>query len=75
MALIIKLTRKTKSFLWIVCQKAWELIKKIYIETLILIPPKWDMEFHVHTNASLLVVRALLAHNITRENVQLLNSA
>jgi hypothetical protein len=29
--------------------ETWELIKNKYSETLILIPPKWDMEFHVHT--------------------------
>jgi len=32
---------------------------------LILIPPNWQLEFHVHTNASLLVVGAMLAHNPT----------
>lgn len=56
MALIAKLTRKKKSFMWIKeCQKAWELIKHKYIETPILIPPKWDVEFHFHTHASLLM--------------------
>jgi hypothetical protein len=56
MALITKLTRKKKSFMWIKeCKKAWELIKHKYIETPILIPPKWDVEFHVHTHASLLM--------------------
>ncbi len=40
MAPINKLTEKTKNFLWIEeCQKAWELIKQKYIETLILISP------------------------------------
>jgi hypothetical protein len=58
MALIAKLTRKTKSFMWIKeCQKSWEFIKHKYIETLILIPPKWDVEFHVHTQASLLNIK------------------
>jgi hypothetical protein len=28
------------------------------------------MEFHVHTNASLLVVRAMLSHDLTRKNDQ-----
>jgi hypothetical protein len=37
---ITKLTRKTKTFLWIKeCYKAWELNKKKYIETLLLISP------------------------------------
>jgi hypothetical protein len=40
MAPITKLTKKTKTFLWTKeCQKAWELIKQKYIETLILISP------------------------------------
>jgi hypothetical protein len=41
-------------------RKAWELIKQKYIETPILISPNWQMEFHVHTNASLLVVGVML---------------
>jgi hypothetical protein len=48
--------------------------KEKNIETLILILLKWDEEFHVHTSA-LLVVKALLAHNIIRKNVRLLNNA
>jgi hypothetical protein len=37
---------------------------------LFLIPLKWDVEFHVHINASLLVVGALLAQNIIGKNDQ-----
>jgi hypothetical protein len=33
------------------------------METPILIPPNWQLEFHVHTNTSLLAVSAMLAHN------------
>jgi hypothetical protein len=37
-----KMTRKTKTSFWIEeCLKAWELIKKKYIEALILISPNW----------------------------------
>jgi hypothetical protein len=43
---------------------------KIYYSTLILIPLKWEMEFHLHTYASLLVVGAILAQNITRKSDQ-----
>jgi hypothetical protein len=58
----IKVTRKIEIVLWIKeCKKTWELIKQKYIETPILIPPKWDVEFHVHTNASLLAMGVLLA--------------
>jgi len=33
------------------CLKVWELIKQKYIEAHVLIPRKWDVEFHVHTSA------------------------
>ncbi len=57
MAPITKLTRKTMIFLWIEeCQKPWELIKQKYIETLVLISPNQQMEFHVHIDASLLII-------------------
>jgi hypothetical protein len=36
------------------------------METPILIPPNWQLEFHVHIDASLLVVGAMLAQNPTR---------
>ncbi len=40
MAPITKLTKKTDTLLWTKkCQKAWELIKQKYIETLTLISP------------------------------------
>jgi len=45
------------------CQKAWEAIKQKYQDTLILITPKWDMEFYIHTDASNLVVEAMLVQN------------
>jgi hypothetical protein len=37
-----------------------ELIKHKYVKTPILISPNWDVEFHVHTNASLLTIGAML---------------
>jgi len=56
-----KMTKKTMTFFWIEeCLKAWELIKKKYIEAPILISPNWQVEFHVHTNAYLLFVGAML---------------
>ncbi len=51
--------------------KPWELIKQKYIEASILISPNWQVEFHVHTNASLLVMGAMLFYNLTRINDQL----
>ncbi len=69
MALIIKLTRKTKTFFWIEeCQKVWELIKQKYIKTQILISPNQQVEFHVHIDASLLVIRVILSQNLTRSD-------
>jgi hypothetical protein len=35
------------------------------MEEPILIPPDWYLEFHVHIDASLLVVGPMLAHNPT----------
>jgi hypothetical protein len=71
MAPIIKLTKKTKPFFWTKeCLKAWELIKQKYIEALILISPKWQLEFHVHIDASLLVVRVMLFQNVTGKSDQ-----
>jgi hypothetical protein len=64
MAPITKLMRKMEPFIWTIeCQKAWDHIKNKYMETPILIPPNWQLEFHVHTNTSLLAVSAMLAHN------------
>jgi len=49
-----KMTRKVKTLFWIKeCMKPWELVKQKYIETPILISPSYQVEFHVHTNASL----------------------
>ncbi len=72
MAPIIKLTKKTKTFLWIEeCQKAWELIKHKYIKALILISPNWQVQFHVHIDVSLLIMGVMLFQNVIRKNDQL----
>jgi hypothetical protein len=61
METITKLMKKTKPFIWTIeCQEAWDQMKKKYMEALVLIPPNWQMEFHVHTNASLLAIDAML---------------
>jgi hypothetical protein len=68
MAPITKLLWKTKAFEWTVeCQQAWEEIKHRYMDALILISPHWDIEFHVHTYASNLVVGVMLAQNFIRK--------
>jgi hypothetical protein len=65
---ITKFLRKTKVFAWTTkCQDAWEAIKQKYLDTLILIAPKWDMEFHVHANASNLVIGAMMVQNPTEK--------
>jgi hypothetical protein len=45
----------------------WKAIKQKYMDALVLVAPKWDMEFHVHTNASNLAVRAMMAQNPTKK--------
>jgi hypothetical protein len=64
MAPITKLFKKTKMFEWIAkCQTTWEDIKNRYIQAPILINPNWELEFHVHTNAFQLTIRAILTQN------------
>jgi hypothetical protein len=41
------------------------------MEAPILIPPNWELEFHFHINASMLVVGTLLTHNIKMKNDKL----
>jgi hypothetical protein len=53
MAPITKLLRKIEVFKWIVeCQTTWEDIKNWYIPVPILISLNWELEFHVHIDAS-----------------------
>jgi hypothetical protein len=42
------------------------------METPISIPPNWQPKFHVHTNPSILVVGAMLAHDPTSK-IQLIS--
>jgi hypothetical protein len=43
----------------------WEATKHKYLDAPILVAPKWDVEFHIHINASNLIVGAMLAQNPT----------
>jgi hypothetical protein len=53
MAPITKLLREDEVFEWTVeCQTTWEDIKNRYIQVPILISPNWELEFHVHIDAS-----------------------
>jgi hypothetical protein len=64
----MELLRKIKVFVWTIeCQEMWKAIKQKYMDALVLVAPKWDMEFHVHTNASNLAVRAMMAQNPTKK--------
>ncbi len=54
------------------CQKAWDQIKQKYMEAPILILPIWQLEFRVHTHASLLEVHAMLVLNLTGKYDQLI---
>ena len=64
MAPITKLLRKTENFKWTPeCQAAFDVIKAKYTDAPILIAPNWDLEFHVHTDASDIAVGAMLGQN------------
>jgi hypothetical protein len=53
MAPIIKLLRKAEMFEWTAeCQIAWEDIKNCFIQAPIFINLNWELEFHVHNDAS-----------------------
>ena len=83
MAPITKLLQKTEDFKWTPeCQAAFDIIKATYTDAPILIAPKWDLEFHVHTDASDIAVDAMLGQNHNGKHDQpisyascLLNSA
>jgi hypothetical protein len=61
---ITRLMRKTEEFDWIdTCEAAWTEIKLRYQNDLNLIAPRWELEFHVHIDASNVVVGAMLAKN------------
>jgi hypothetical protein len=49
-----------------------DLIKHKYVKAPILISLNWDVDFHVHTNASLLALGVMLVHNLTRKHDQLI---
>jgi hypothetical protein len=59
---------QNKVFAWTIkCQETWEAIKLRYLDAPILVAPKWDMEFHVHTNVLNLAVIAMLVQNPTEK--------
>lgn len=63
---ITLLMRQLVKFNWSdPCAEAWEQIKKCYFKAPTLTPPRWDLEFHVHTDASNIAIGAMLAQNPT----------
>jgi hypothetical protein len=53
MAPITKLLKKNEVFEWTIeCQTISEDIKNQYIQVHMFISPNWELEFHVHINAS-----------------------
>ncbi len=68
MAPLTKLMKKIEPFIWTTkCQEAQDQIKQKYIEAPILIPSNWQLEFHVHTNTSLLAIGVIFTQNLTRK--------
>jgi hypothetical protein len=66
MALNTKFLKKVKVFEWITeCQTTWEDIKNQYVQAPILINLNWELEFHVHIDASQLAIGAIVAQNLT----------
>jgi hypothetical protein len=66
MAPITKLFKKIEMFKWTIeCQTTWEDIKNRYIQAPIFVNPNWELEFHVHTDASHLTIGAILTQNPT----------
>ena len=66
MAPITALTRKDEPFTWTTeCDTAYTEIKQRYVNAPSLIAVDWKLEFHIHTDASHLEVRTMLAQNPT----------
>ena len=62
-----QLLRKDAAYCWNEeCNKSLELLKEKMASTPILIFPKWDVEFHVHVDASCIALGAVL----TQEGVE-----
>lgn len=61
---ITRLMRKSEEFTWSnQYEQAWNQIKSMYQNAPILIAPQWDLEFHVHIDASNIAVGVMLAQN------------
>ena len=68
---ITQLTRKGEVFDWTTeCKNAYQYIKTLYQNALILIGVDWNLEFHLHTDASNIAVGAMLAQNPTGKTDQ-----
>jgi hypothetical protein len=57
-----RLLRKTKEFVWDAqCQTALDVLKQKLVSAPILVFPNWELEFHVHVDASSIALGAVLA--------------
>jgi hypothetical protein len=66
MSPITGLLKKFKVFEWTKeCQIVWEEIKNLYVQVPIFFIPNWELEFHVHTWSTHLIIGAILAQNPT----------
>ncbi len=64
MAFIAKLLWKIEVFQWIPdYQQEWEAIKQPYVDALILIAPRWDLEFHVYIDTFNSIISIMLVQN------------
>ncbi len=76
MSPITKLLKKFDVFEWTTkCQNVWEEIKNQYVQAPIHISLNWELESHVHIDASQLVVGTILAQNIISKFDQLIMCA
>jgi hypothetical protein len=65
---ITRLMHKIEEFDWTdTYEAAWKEIKLRYQNAPILIAPRWDLEFHIHTDASNVAIGAMLAQNPSRK--------
>ena len=66
----MRLMKKNEEFIWTdQCEQAWKKIKEQYQNVPILIAPRWDLEFDMHTDASNIAVGVMLDQNPTRKCV------
>jgi hypothetical protein len=62
-----KLLKKDEKIIWTeACAKSWEWMKASMTCLLVFIIPNWNLEFHVHTDASNFPLGAMLSQNLNK---------